>query len=165
MREYSNATQHRHSLLLLPFLIDAQDKLLAEAKKQLSEKQSTLATLTEKYESWRKTKKKSRQAELTGEKPKEQLEYEAESQQLSESIRLVDEKVSMLTGEQKLSRSIIDELRRDSNQAVLMQKEQRKILMDVGADEARMYRQDAEETKLSRNRKNTMLKELISKYS
>jgi len=30
--------------------------------------------------------------------------------------------VSLLTGEQKLSRSIIDELLRDSNQAVLMQK-------------------------------------------
>jgi hypothetical protein len=52
--------------------------------------------------------------------------------------------VALLTGEQKLSRSIIDELRRDSNQAVLMQKEQRKILMDVGADEAKMYKQDAE---------------------
>ena len=37
--------------------------------------------------------------------------------------------------------------------------------MDVGADEARMHKQDAEETKLSRNRKTTMLKELITKYT
>ena len=44
--------------------------------------------------------------------------------------------MALFAGEQKLSRSIIDELRRDSNQAVLMQKEQRKILIDVGADEA-----------------------------
>lgn len=38
VREYSNATQHRHSLLLLPFLIDAQEKLLAEAQSQLTAK-------------------------------------------------------------------------------------------------------------------------------
>lgn len=66
VREYSNATQHRHSLLLLPFLIDAQEKLLGSAQSQLAAKQKDLAALVEKYESWRKTKKKSRQAELTG---------------------------------------------------------------------------------------------------
>lgn len=71
----------------------------------------------------------------------------------------------MQENEKNLSRSIVEELRRDSNQAVLMQKEQHKILVDVGADEARMYRMETEDTKLSRNRKNTMLKELIAKYT
>lgn len=34
-REFSNATQHRHSLYLLPFIIDAQDKLLNESQARL----------------------------------------------------------------------------------------------------------------------------------
>jgi len=49
VREYSNATQHRYSLLLLPFLIDAQEKLVAEAQNQLSTKQQALSSLVEKY--------------------------------------------------------------------------------------------------------------------
>jgi hypothetical protein len=68
-----------------------------------------LAKATETYNTWKTSKKKgSRQAQLTGEKPKEELEFEALNKSLGETIRLISEKVAMLSGEQGLSRSIIE---------------------------------------------------------
>ena len=70
VREFSNLTNHLHSLSLLPFLICNQEKLLSNALGSLNSKKEELAGVEEKYNTWKAGKKKGlRQAQLTGEKP------------------------------------------------------------------------------------------------
>ena len=106
VRDFCNVTQHRFSLVLLPFMVHSQQKLSEEVGAMISKEQEVLDEVRAVYRVEKEKKGKKRAAMLSGEKMEFELVYEEKSGKLEESLRLLNEQRAFLQGGMQRSNRI-----------------------------------------------------------
>lgn len=130
------ATQNYFAGTVLPFKIYAEKALFERAKNARISKEKDLEIRKENYEIWKNTtkKRKSRQAMITGEVPKEQLEFEKDCAEIEKSI---EEKQGI---ERELLRKInesevsLDDIKKGASNAEESLMQSRKLMEQYGKE-------------------------------
>lgn len=121
---------------VLPFGIYAERALHERAQKARVAREGDLQKRIEIYENWKATnkKRKSRQALITGEIPKEQLEFEMDCNEIQRSIEEKKMKESELLKKIKNSESALDDIKRGASNAEESLIQSRKLLEQYGKE-------------------------------
>jgi len=134
-RNFTNITNHFFGYSVLPFIEHAKEKKFLQAEKNTNLKKEELNKRTQDFEKWKeanKKKKKNRQAFLLGEIPKEQVEYEKDSKDLTDQINLLQSKQDFIHFKKELVHTVFNDLTAGSNQALIELEKCRIYMMKYG---------------------------------
>jgi hypothetical protein len=127
-------TDNHFSQTVLPFKIYAEKTLWEKAKELRDQRENDLRKRKEEFEHWMATSKrrKTRQAMLTGEIPQEQIDYERDAQEISESIAKRKLKEDGLAQKLSLSETQLENLKKGANKAAESLYQSRKLMEQYG---------------------------------
>lgn len=130
------ATSHYFAGTVLPFGIYAERALHERSQQSRVSRENDLAKRIEMYENWKATnkKRKSRQALITGEVPKEQLEFEADCREIQGSIEEKKNKEKELLEKIKTSETALDDIKKGASNAEESLIQSRKLLEQYGKE-------------------------------
>lgn len=129
-------TQNYFAGTILPFKIYAERALHERAQESRMSREKDLEARKEQYEVWKSTtkKRKSRQAMITGEIPKEQLEFENDCKEIEASILEKKEKEKELLNKIKQSENELDDIKKGASNAEESLIQSRKLLEQYGKE-------------------------------
>ena len=132
----NSVTQKYFAGTVLPFKIYAERALFERAQQARIAREKDLETRKEQYEIWKNTtkKRKSRQAMITGEIPKEQLEFESDCKEIINSINEKREKEDQLLKRIKESETELDDIKKGASNAEESLIQSRKLLEQYGTE-------------------------------
>ena len=132
----NSATQQHFAGTVLPFKIYAERALYERAQQARILRERDLETRKEQYEIWKNTtkKRKSRQAMITGEVPKEQLEFESDCLEIQNSIEAKQAKEKELLRRIKESETDLDDIKKGASNAEESLIQSRKLLEQYGKE-------------------------------
>jgi golgin subfamily B member 1 len=130
------ATDNTYASQLLPFIIFAQTTLYEKAAAETQEKKRSLDARIQSFENWKLTnkKKKSRQAMITGEIPQEEQEFLNDKAILEKKIFRDDVIENVLLSDRDASNKLLENIKRDANNADEALKSCRKLYFQFGVE-------------------------------
>jgi len=130
------ATDNTYAAQLLPFIIFAQTTLYEKAAAETQEKKRSLDARSQSFENWKLTnkKKKSRQAMITGEIPQEEQEFLNDKAILEKKIFRDDVIENVLLSDRDASNKLLENIKRDANNADEALKSCRKLYFQFGVE-------------------------------
>ncbi|EAR94374.2 hypothetical protein TTHERM_00049190 (macronuclear) [Tetrahymena thermophila SB210] len=130
-RSFCNDSQHYYSKYILPFTNYAQKKIYKEANLRTIAKINELAEEERLYNEWKKGRRKTRAAMMTGEIPPEQIKFENTKKELEEQIKLLKQKEDFILAEMNLSSNLIQQVG-EMNEALKLLQQVRLDLRNFG---------------------------------
>lgn len=132
----NQTTSNFFASTVLPFGIYAERALHERAQKARIDREGDLKKRIEIYENWKATnkKRKSRQALITGEIPKEQIEFEMDCKEIQVSIEEKKIKEAQLLAKIKSSETALDDIKRGASNAEESLIQSRKLLEQYGKE-------------------------------
>jgi len=129
-RKMNSLTQSYYASQILPFQIYSEKALYERAQSIRLEAEKNLQERTTAYETWKATskKRKSRQALITGEVPQEELDFQRDHQEISESIKNSKAKESELLSQLQSSEAGLSEIKKGESNAYESLMQSRKLL-------------------------------------
>ena len=130
------ATDNTYASQLLPFIIFAQTTLYEKAAAETQEKKRSLDARIQSFENWKLTnkKKKTRQAMITGEIPQEEQEFLNDKAILEKKIFRDDVIENVLLSDRDASNKLLENIKRDANNADEALKSCRKLYFQFGVE-------------------------------
>jgi hypothetical protein len=130
------ATDNQYASQLLPFIIYAQTTLYEKAAAETQDKKRALESRVQAFENWKLTnkKKKSRQAMITGEIPQEEQEFLNDKAILEKEIFRLDVIENVLLSDRDASNKLLENIKRDANNADESLKQARKLYFQFGVE-------------------------------
>lgn len=130
------ATDNTYASQLLPFIIFAQTTLYEKAAAETQDKKRSLDARIQSFENWKLTnkKKKSRQAMITGEIPQEEQEFLNDKAILEKKIFRDDVIENVLLSDRDASNKLLENIKRDANNADEALKSCRKLYFQFGVE-------------------------------
>lgn len=130
------ATDNAYASQLLPFIIFAQTTLYEKAAAETQDKKRALDSRIQEFENWKLTnkKKKSRQAMITGEIPLEEQQFLNDKAILEKEIFRLDVIENVLLSDRDASNKLLENIKRDANNADEALKSCRKLYFQFGVE-------------------------------
>lgn len=167
-----NDTMLFFSLYLYQFRIYGEDKLYTTASQHTDRVKEELAIRIAKFKQWKATSKKSksRTALLTGEVPKEELQYRKDKAELENEIFRLEVHEHILESDKSQSQEERNKIKKSSNSLIEELRLSRKLYQKYGIESHQLkfeIKLPGERSKFSKNRKveKSLATIAVSKYS
>jgi golgin subfamily B member 1 len=137
-------------LFLLDYLYQfrkyGEDELFSQASTKTTQVKQDLEVRIQKFNHWKATSKKSksRTALLTGEVPKEELQFRKEKAELEREVFRLEVHETILKSDLKESEAALDRIKKSSNKTKEALRQSRKIYKKFGV-ETKKYQSELEE--------------------
>lgn len=124
------------SSYLYQFRIYGEDKLYSTASQKTTQTKEDLEIRIQKFNQWKATSKKSksRTALLTGEVPKEELQYRKERLELEREIFRLEVHETILKSDKSQSEKELGKIKRGSNRTIETLRQSRKLYQKYGIE-------------------------------
>jgi len=124
------------SSYLYQFRIYGEDKLYATASQKTAKVKEDLEIRIKKYNLWKSTSKKSksRTALLTGEVPKEEIQFRKDKLALEKEIFRLEVHQTILRSDKNQSEKELDKIKRGSNRTIEALRQSRKLYQKYGIE-------------------------------
>ena len=156
-------TSHHFAGTVLPFKIFAERALFERAEKARIAREKELEVRKEQYEIWKSTtkKRKSRQAMITGEVPKEQLDFENDCRVIQASIQEKQAKETELMMKIRESETELDDIKKGASNAEESLIQSRKLLEQYGNEARNLQLQPADSALKSKKRAHKVFANMV----
>ena len=120
----------------MPFIIYAQTTLFQQAASSTGDKKRELEARIQAFENWKLTskKKRSRTASITGEIPPEEREFLKDKAAIEKEVFRLEVIESVLNSDKEASNKLLENIKRDANNAEESLKACRKLYFQFGVE-------------------------------